>query len=92
MVSTRYNFIKKIYPNYVIFIYKDGKYYTFKNDRLVIKNIINKDILNEKDIKVLNNIYYIILDNLKIVKKFENAKNNYYLFLKRQKLIEMLKI
>ena len=59
-MKERYKVLKKIYPYYLILIKKNNKYYTFYEDKLIYKNIKN-----------LNNINYIVLNNLEI-----EIKNN----------------
>ena len=87
----RVSFLKKLYSDYVIFVLKNEKYYVFKEDRLVIESLISKSVLKEKDIDKINDVNYIILDNLTILKKYETYENKYNYILKKQKLIEMLK-
>ena len=67
-MKERYEVIKKLYPNYLILIIKNSKYYTFDEDKLIFNYLKRK----------LNNINYIILDNLDIIVKKE-YENNYYL-------------
>lgn len=91
MLMRRVGFLKKLYSDYVIFVLKNEKYYVFKDDRLVIENLISKSVLKEKDIDKINDVNYIILDNLTILKKYETYENKYNYILKKRKLIEMLK-
>ena len=67
-MKERYEVIKKLYPNYLILLIKNNKYYTFDEDKLIFNYLKRK----------LNNINYIILDNLDIIVKKE-YENNYYL-------------
>ena len=67
-MKERYNVLKHIYQNYLILIIKNSKYYTFDEDKLIFNYLKRK----------LNNINYIILDNLDIIVKKE-YENNYYL-------------
>lgn len=80
-----------MYSDYVIFVLKNEKYYVFKDDRIVIENLISKSVLKEKDINKIDSVNYIILDNLTILKKYETYENKFNYILKKQKLIEMLK-
>ena len=91
MLMRRVSFLKKLYSDYVIFVLKNEKYYVFKDDRIVIENLISKSVLKEKDINKIDSVNYIILDNLTILKKYETYENKYNYILKKQKLIEMLK-
>ena len=70
----RYLICKKLYNNYLILITNKNGYVTFNEDLL---------ILNVIDIKMLKdlNIYYVILDNLKIEVHNERI-NNYLYYLK----------
>ena len=67
-MKERYNVLKHIYQNYLILIIKNNKYYNFDEDKLIFNYLKRK----------LNNINYIILDNLDIIVKKE-YENNYYL-------------
>lgn len=91
MLMRRVSFLKKLYSDYVIFVLKNEKYYVFKDDRIVIENLISKSVLKEKDIDKIDSVNYIILDNLTILKKYETYENKFNYILKKQKLIEMLK-
>lgn len=78
-MKERYKVLKKIYPYYLILIKKNNKYYTFYEDKLIYKNIKN-----------LNNINYIVLDNLEIEIKKEYENNNYLYYYTKYKLINLL--
>ena len=69
-MKERYEVIKKLYPNYLILLIKNNKYYTFDEDKLIY-TYINRN-LNKHEIN------YIILNNLDIIIKKEYG-NNYYL-------------
>ena len=60
-MKERYNVLKHIYQNYLILLIKNNKYYTFDEDKLIFNYLKRK----------LNNINYIILDNLDIIVKKE---------------------
>lgn len=91
MVKTRLYFLKRLYPDYLI-LFKDKKYYkVFGNDLLIIKDILNKDVVYKRDIKKLSNVNFLIIENLKILYKKEQKVNDYNLILKKQKLILMLR-
>ena len=59
IMKERYEVIKKLYPNYLILLIKNNKYYTFDEDKIIFNYLKRK----------LNNINYIILDNLDIIVK-----------------------
>ena len=71
-LRNRYSFIKKVYPNTLLIFIKNNKYFCIDNDYYIYK-YFNNDI---KQLR-LNNIDYIIIDNLNIIEKSFN-KNNYY--------------
>ena len=80
-IQGRYQFVKKVYPNYLVIIASN------KNKRVYTSCGIDKSILEniEKKKSKLNllkklekmNINYIVLDGLKIIKKYENSMNKY---------------
>lgn len=79
-MKERYEVIKKLYPNYLILLIKNNKYYTFDEDKLIFNYLKRK----------LNNINYIILDNLDIIVKKEYENNNYLYYYTKYKLINLL--
>lgn len=56
-MKERYEVIKKLYPNYLILLIKNNKYYTFDEDKIIF-NYINRN-LNRYEIN------YIILYNIR---------------------------
>ena len=80
-IKTRYLFLKRLYPNYVIIILKKDEYITFDIDNKIVKLI---DYKLDK-----YNINYLILDNLEII-KIINYTNNKYLEIKMR--VELLSI
>lgn len=81
-MKERYEVIKKLYPNYLILLIKNNKYYTFDEDKIIF-NYINRN-LNRYEIN------YIILDNLDIIVKKEYENNNYLYYYTKYKLINLL--
>ena len=79
-MKERYNVLKHIYQNYLILIIKNNKYYTFDEDILIFNYLKRK----------LNNINYIILDNLDIIVKKEYENNNYLNYYFKINLINIL--
>ena len=75
-MKNRYEFIKKIYKEYIIFILKKNKYYIFNNDEKICK---------------LFDINYIALNNLDIIKKISYNDNKYYEYLIKYILISIVK-
>ena len=84
-MKNRYEFIKKIYKDYIIFIVKKDKYYTLDNDKL----ICNYYDINIKNINKFN-INYLVLDNLDIVEIKEYNDNSYYEYLIKSIIINTL--
>lgn len=76
---TRYKFIKKLYPNYLVIIKYNDKFKSFRMDCLLLNYLID----NNK-IKKLNKlkINYVILNNLDIIEINEYLNNNYYRYIK----------
>ena len=66
----RYLFVKRIYPDYVVFILSKNKLITYNKD-LDIYNYLKNDLFEL-------NINYIIVDNLEL--KFYNFENNNYFY------------
>ncbi len=81
-MKERYEVIKKLYPNYLILLIKNNKYYTFDEDKIIF-NYINRN-LNRYEIN------YIILDNLDIIVKKEYENNNYLNYYFKINLINIL--
>lgn len=81
-MKERYEVIKKLYPNYLILLIKNNKYYTFDEDKIIF-NYINRN-LNKYEIN------YIILDNLDIIVKKEYENNNYLNYYFKINLINIL--
>ena len=81
-MKERYNVLKHIYPNYLILLIKNNKYYTFDEDKIIF-NYINRN-LNKYEIN------YIILDNLDIIVKKEYENNNYLNYYFKANLINIL--
>ena len=79
----RYLMCKKLYGNYLILITNKNGYVTFNED-LSILNVI--DIKKLKEL----NIYYVILDDLKI-EIHNEGKNNYLHYLKKGLLADLVK-
>ena len=81
-MKERYEVIKKLYPNYLILLIKNNKYYTFDEDKLIY-TYINRN-LNKHEIN------YIILNNLDIIVKKEYENNNYLNYYFKINLINIL--
>ena len=77
----RYEFTKKVFPKYIVFIVVNGKLVTYSNDLDILSYIGYKDKLRKLDKYKIN---YLILDDLDIVEiKDYRIENNYtrYLYL-----------
>lgn len=70
----RYNFIKKMYPDYLILLVSKNNYTSFYLDKLIYSYYLDKVF------KLTIN--YIILDGLDIIKKVEFTNNKYYYYSK----------
>lgn len=70
----RYNFIKKMYPDYLILLVSKNNYTSFYLDKLIYSYYLDKVF------KL--NINYIILDGLDIIKKVKFTNNKYYYYSK----------
>ncbi len=79
----RYLFLKKIYPNYVIFLLSHQKLITFDYDLKLIEYIGIKDFFNLR-------INYIILNCLEICEKKEYSENYYFYYFKFTLLKEII--
>ena len=82
IIKTRYLFLKRLYPNYVIIILKKGKYITFDIDNKIVRLIDYK--FNKY------NINYLILDNLEIIKIINYTNNKYLEINMRVELFSLL--
>ena len=80
-IQGRYQFVKKVYPNYLVIIVsnKNKRGYTSCGiDKSILENIEKK----KSKLSILKkleemNINYIVLDGLTITKKYESSKNSY---------------
>ena len=68
----RYLFIKKYYPNYIIFIKYKKYIITYNNDLKIIK------LFNYKEL----NINYMIIDNISIIENKVYSDNKYFYYFK----------
>jgi len=71
----KYNFAKKIYPNYIIYVYYKNKWHTFDKDLEIIK-LLKVDNYNKLNDLKINNMF--IKDGIIINNNFN--KNNYKLY------------
>lgn len=83
MLKTRYKFIKKIYPEYIILFYKRGNTYIYQEDYKMFKNFKNGKLITFIENEHIN---YLIVDNMKIIKK-KNYFDNEYNFYKNKTTI-----
>lgn len=87
IIKTRYLFLKRLYPNYVIIILKKDKYITFDIDNKIF-NLLNNSFNNLDKY----NINYLIIDNLIIIKISKYINNRYLEFKKRVELLSAILI
>lgn len=84
-MKNRYEFIKKLYKEYIIFIIKKNKYYVFNNDKKICE-IYNINYYNIDKF----NINYLVLNNLDIIKLVKYDNNKYYEYLIKSILINII--
>lgn len=88
----RYSFTKDVYPNYIVLLYKKGKYYTYGKDRRILEYIKFKDKTN---ILRKNKINYLVLDELDIIEKYEyldNQMGRYLYLISMKKIFNEIKV
>lgn len=71
----RYVFVKKIYPDYVIFILSKNKLVTYNKDLEIVTLFGLKEFFNL-------NVSYLILDCLDIKERKNILTNNYFYYFK----------
>lgn len=76
-VYNRYEFIKNLYSNYIIFIKKKDKYYTYYLDNFVLQ-LLKVDYYKKIENYKIN---YLLIDNLEVVSKVCYRNNNYNKYL-----------
>ena len=79
----RYLFIKRLYPDYVIFLVNKDKLITYNKDLEIVKVIGITNFFKQE-------INYLIIDNLEIKEKKEYTKNNYFYYFKLILLLEII--
>ena len=88
----RYSFTKKIYSDYIVLLIKKNKYYTYGEDKKVLKYIGFKNntyILRKKKIN------YLVLDELDIIEMYEyedNELNRYLYLVYLEKIFDEIKV
>ena len=87
IIKTRYLFLKRLYPNYVIIILKKDKYITFDIDNKIF-NLLDSSFNNLDK----NYINYLIIDNLNIIKISIYINNRYLELEKRVELLSAILI
>ena len=80
---SRYLFIKKMYPDYLVFILNKDKLVTYNND-LKIYNMLESEFFSKS-------INYLILDGLEIKELRTFSNNNYFYYFKISLLKEVVK-
>ena len=70
---SRYKFLKKIFDNYLVLIYKDNKYYTYGIDAYMFYHKCNKDLDKVERLR----INYVIVEGLEEIVKKEYKDNQY---------------
>lgn len=86
MYNTRYWFMKKLYPEYLL-LFKTNKnklgYRCYGIDKYIINYFRNYEISINIILKKLekNDINYIMIDNLDMIKIYKTNNNRYYKYL-----------
>ncbi len=84
-IYNRYEFLKKYYPDYLIFVMNNkNKLVTFNRDLEIVKTVGMDNVF-------VGDINYIIMDNLDIVKKKKYLSNNYFYYFKIELVYEILR-
>ena len=87
MLKTRYNFIKRLYRDYIIIFIKNNYYYIYNYEFLRLFN----DKLNIIDKLNKYHINYIIIDNMKIIKINIFNDNKYYKYMIKYILYKLIR-
>ncbi|HIS86539.1 MAG TPA: hypothetical protein IAB49_00165 [Candidatus Caccenecus avistercoris] len=69
-IYNRYHIAKKVYMNYLVIIIRKGKYVSYGIDTLILKRL-KKNVNIEYQLQKLH-INYLVLDNLDIIRKYED--------------------
>ena len=69
-IYNRYYIAKKLYMNYLVIIVRKGKYVSYGIDTLILKRL-KKNVNIEYQLQKLH-INYLVLDNLDIIRKYED--------------------
>ncbi len=88
MLKTKYDFLKKLYPNDAIVFLKNKKYYFLYDDLFFTKYFKTKGLIKNLEI---NHINYIILDNLDIIRRVTFDDNRYREIMIKGALIDRFK-
>ena len=87
MLKTRYYFLKKLYPDYFILMLKRGKNCLFQEEICISKSFLQKKLLDNLNTSHIN---YMVIDNLKIIKKVSFPDNHYIDYLAKGILIVLV--
>jgi len=88
MLKTRYQFIKRLYPNYVlVFVVKHKKYHLVEEQMRFLKIFKKKNIIDTLEFYHIN---YLVVDNLSIIKRKDYSDNRYLELLKKAIIIEIM--
>lgn len=86
-IKTRYHFIKKKYPNYIIIFNEKDRYISCNIDKQILRYLSIFDNIKELEKK---NINYIVFSNITIEKKYEVENNQYSYYSKLMKIKNIL--
>lgn len=88
----RHSFTKEVYPDYVVLLYKNDRYYSYGRDRSILRYIGFK---NKTNILRKNKINYLVLDELDIVEKYEyldNELDRYLYLIRMNRIFDEIKV
>ena len=87
-IKTRYQFIKKKYPDHLIIFYEKEHYISCDIDKQILKYLCVFDNIKDLENK---NINYIVFSNITINKKYEVENNQYSYYNKLLKINNIIK-
>lgn len=85
--KSRYQFIKKKYPNHIVLFHEQDKYITYDEDKKILKQFSKSNIVKKLKEK---NINYIVFSNLTIIRKYEIENNQYTYYRKLAHMKEII--
>ena len=87
-IKSRYQFIKKKYPDYLIIFNEKNRYISCDIDKQILRYLSISDNIKNLENK---NINYIVFSNITINKKYEVENNQYSYYNKLLKINNIIK-